>query len=118
MFAKARLANITIPELEQSRAAVLNTLCSKSRTRPSASARLQRCPETIALVSHMPQLQHAIMPAERVAFARRDTEFRLIERLCLVRWRSWRGRIYVEEQAHGGADHYCAEAGRLLLRKR
>jgi hypothetical protein len=51
-------------------------------------------------------------------FARRDTEFRLIEGLRLVRWRSWRGRIYVEEQAHGGADHYCAEAGRLLLRKR
>jgi len=25
MFAKARLANLTIPELEQSRAAVLNT---------------------------------------------------------------------------------------------
>ena len=28
MFAKARLANLTIPELERSRAAVLNTLAS------------------------------------------------------------------------------------------
>jgi hypothetical protein len=28
MFAKARLANLTIPDFEQSRAAVLNTLAS------------------------------------------------------------------------------------------
>jgi hypothetical protein len=31
MFAKARLAELAIPELEQSRAAVLNTLASANR---------------------------------------------------------------------------------------
>jgi hypothetical protein len=33
MFAKARLANLTIPELEQSRAAALNTLASAQSRR-------------------------------------------------------------------------------------
>ncbi|SPE18023.1 hypothetical protein SBA5_1230002 [Candidatus Sulfotelmatomonas gaucii] len=33
MFAKARLANLTIPELERSRAAVLNTLASAQSLR-------------------------------------------------------------------------------------
>ena len=33
MFAKARLADLTIPELEQSRAAVLNTLASAQSPR-------------------------------------------------------------------------------------
>jgi hypothetical protein len=33
MFAKARVANLTIPELEQSRAAVLNTLASTQSRR-------------------------------------------------------------------------------------
>ena len=37
MFAKARLADLTIPELEQSREAVLNTLASAQSRRGQQS---------------------------------------------------------------------------------
>jgi hypothetical protein len=41
MFAKARLADLTIPELEQSRAAVLNTLAS-AKSRHSHQCAIER----------------------------------------------------------------------------